>query len=144
MLFSDWSIIIILTLKLIGAIVDGVKTVSSPPRKVSVSADGVGDKGAVGGSVVVVGSGAEVGLGCEVGTPVSDTLVGTSRVVVVVASVKSGGGMVVVVGREVEVVMGGIEIGLDMEGMEMEEVMMGMEEVVIGEGEGDFDETCTS
>ena len=42
-----------------------------------------------------MGSGADVGLGCEVETPVSDTLVRTSRVVVVVASVKSGGGRVV-------------------------------------------------
>ena len=37
------------------------KVISSPPKNVSVSAKGMGDKGEVGGSVVGVGSGVEDG-----------------------------------------------------------------------------------
>ena len=77
---------------------------SSPPRKGSSSAEWLGDEGEGGGSVVVVGSGMEVcsvagvGSGTEVGAPVLDTLVRTPAVVVVVASVKIGGGTGIEVG----------------------------------------------
>ena len=53
---------------------------------------------------MVVGSGADVcsvvgvGLGAVVGAPISDTLARTSAVVVVVASVKIGGGTGIEVG----------------------------------------------
>ena len=71
---------------------------SSPPRKVSSSAEWLGDEGEGEGLAVGVGSGVEVcsvvgvGAGAEVGAPISDTLVRTSVVVVVVASEKIGGG----------------------------------------------------
>ena len=88
------------------------KVIFSPPKNVSVSAEGVGDKGEVGGSVVGVGSGVEDGSvvkvvsGAEVQSPVSDTLVQTSLIVFLTASVKMGGGI-------------GIEVG----GIGIEEVM---------------------